>query len=199
MVSENRSNVVVSSSFQMQSLPLLHMISENIPDIPVLFIDTGLHFPETLEFRDYIADLFDLNLHTIKADLKASDGESYETDHDLCCYKRKVEPLEAYLRENNVKVWISGVRRDQTYFRSKKELLEERKDGIMKVHPILDWTNDDINEYIREYNLPQHPLSERGYKSIGCMPCTKVTENESDSRSGRWHGSTKTECGLHLT
>tara|TARA_Y100000034_G_scaffold128614_1_gene183559 strand:+ start:543 stop:1247 length:705 start_codon:yes stop_codon:yes gene_type:complete len=192
--------VAVSSSFQTQSLPLLYLISEVVPEVPVLFVDTGFHFPETLEFRDQIVEKFGLNLRVLfpKIDHKAfldTYGLLYETDFDTCCSINKLEPMETGLA--NYKAWIGGVRRDQTIDRQKMSVLSKTDSGIYKLYPMLEWTSEDIWRYIRKYDLGEHPLFARGYTSIGCAPCTRSILDDNDERSGRWTGAMKIECGLH--
>ena len=191
----------ITSSFQTHSLPLLHIVTRAIPDLPVLFIDTGYHFPETYAFRNQIAADWGLNLinvrsKTAKNQQTGPEGHFlYTSDPEYCCHINKVEPLDEALIPYDI--WIAGLRRDQTRFRS--DLQEEvfQDNGIMKYHPILDWNSKMIYSYIKEFNLPSHPLEAKGFLSIGCMPCTNsVTEDM--ERSGRWYGRNKTECGIHL-
>ncbi len=196
------SKVTVSSSFQTQSLPLLHIISQVCPGMPVIFIDTGFHFPETLAFRDMLQTRYGLNIVTVHPEIAKSQllqqyGEAlYRRDPDLCCYINKVEPMQRILAKMHA--WVAGVRRDQTTNRSQLSVLEPQPSGLLKIHPMLNWTRDDIQTYIHEHDLPAHPLYAQGYRSIGCAPCTRPTLTLEDERSGRWAGTGKTECGLHL-
>ncbi len=196
------SKVTVSSSFQTQSLPLLHIISQVCPEMPVIFIDTGFHFPETLAFRDMLQTKYGLNIVTVhpaiaKSQLLQQYGEGlYRRDPDLCCYVNKVEPMQRVLAKMHA--WVAGVRRDQTNNRGQLSVLEPQPSGLLKIHPMLNWTRDAIQTYIREHDLPAHPLYAQGYRSIGCAPCTRPTLTLEDERSGRWAGTGKTECGLHL-
>jgi phosphoadenosine phosphosulfate reductase len=118
-------------------------------------------------------------------------------DPDLCCYLNKVQPMQSALK--GYKAWISGIRRDQTAVRAKAKFLELQEDGFLKINPLLNWTKADVNRYIEEYNLPHHPLYEKGYRSIGCAPCTIAVGVNDDERAGRWAGRSKVECGLHTS
>lgn len=191
-----------SSSFQTQSTPLLHIISQVCPALPVIFIDTGFHFPETLTFRDALQERFDLNIVTVRAQIDRAElfrrhGQApYRSDPDLCCYINKVEPMQRALA--GASAWVSGVRRDQTAHRRNLPPLKMRDDGILRVHPMLCWTERDIWTYINRHDLPTHPLISQGYASIGCAPCTRPVNENENARAGRWAGTDKSECGLHL-
>jgi len=195
-------DMVASSSFQTQSVPLLHIISRVCPALPILFIDTGYHFPQTLAFRDELRARYNLNVVAIQPTVTKSEtmqqyGEPlYRHDPDLCCYINKVSPMQ--WATSWVKVWVSGVRRDQTAKRKTMRIFEAQPNGQLRVHPLLTWTADDIIAYRQTHNLPSHPLSQMGYTSIGCAPCTRPVFFGEDSRAGRWSDSKKTECGLHL-
>lgn len=194
------SRAAATSSFQTQSVPLLHLISEQVPELPILFLDTGFHFPETLEFRDELARTLDLNVRSLEPRLghdgfRKRHGKLHQRDPDLCCYLNKVEPLEDAMEDYDL--WVSGIRRDQTQARSDASVLEREGEGTLKVCPMLEWTSRDIFDYIQEHDLPVHPLFEEGYLSIGCAPCTQAPANGNGERSGRWAESDKTECGLH--
>jgi phosphoadenosine phosphosulfate reductase len=193
--------VAASSSFQTQSVPFLHIISRVCPEMPVIFIDTGFHFLETLAFRDELQARYNLNIMMVrpaieKSQLLAKYGEGlYRRDPDLCCYINKVEPMRRATA--GLKAWLSGVRRDQTAHRQQLNVIERRPEGLLKVHPMLRWTGAQIWQYIDAHNLPYHPLFPEGYLSVGCAPCTRPIAPGEDERSGRWSGKQKTECGLH--
>ena len=190
----------VSSSFQTHSLPLLHIISRFAPETPVYFLNTGFHFPETMAFRHVIADLMNLNIIDVespvsKAGQRDEQGKFFFVNNpDHCCYLNKVLPMEPVIAQHDV--WINGVRRDQTKFRSTLQEEEPLSDGKLRYHPMLDWTSKMIWEYRNEYNLPEHPLEAKGYLSIGCMPCTRSFEETQDTRGARWAGQSKEECGI---
>ena len=194
--------VVASSSFQTQSVPLLHLISRVCPAMPILFIDTGFHFPETLAFRDELRDRYGLNIVTVHPEITQSElfrkyGEGlYRRDPDLCCYINKVRPMQRALEGK--RAWITGVRRDQTKNRAHLRTIERQATGVLKVHPLLRWSREDVAAYRERYHLPVHPLYHLGYLSVGCAPCTRPVLVGEDERAGRWAESGKTECGLHL-
>lgn len=193
--------IAVSSSFQTQGVPLLHIIATRVPDLPVLFVDTGYHFPETIAFRDHLVKQWNLNLVVLKGDPShgSETGQGgqplYLTDPDLCCEIRKVVPVREAMRR--YRAWISGIRRDQSSVRAQAEVVEVSAEGRMRIHPMLEWTQADVDRYMAEHDLPRHPLTDRGYTSIGCAPCTCPPLRGADPRSGRWQGTGKTECGLH--
>lgn len=193
--------LAMTSSFQTQSLPLLHIVSRVAPDVPILFLDTGYHFPETIAYRDRVAADLGLNLQVLHGDKSAEHAAQqgpdplHVTDPDTCCFINKVEPLEAAL--DGFDGWISGIRRDQTSDRADAAIVEDTGD-IVRVHPVLAWTADDVQAYLERHDLPRHPLSDRGYTSIGCQPCTRRPTGD-DPRSGRWHDRDKVECGIHTT
>jgi len=187
--------IAAPSSFQTQSVALLHLIGQVRPDLPVIFLDTGYHFPETLAYRDQLVERFGLTLRVVRADQTLPAEQAlYRRDPDLCCYVNKVEPMQRALRD--LDGWITGIRRDQTAQRAGALPLEVVADGRIKVNPLVAWTRQDLWTYIHRYDLPSHPLFSQGYLSVGCAPCT-VPVTGSDERSGRWAGTSKTECGLH--
>lgn len=194
-------DIAMSSSFQTQSVPLLHMVAITVPQLPVLFLDTGYHFPETIAFRDHLVRIWDLNLVVLKGDagpaegLDSSGSPLYLTNPDMCCNLRKVVPMRQAVVA--YRGWISGIRRDQAQSRANAQVVEAVAERRCRIHPMLDWTHDDVNHYIAAHELPEHPLSAIGYASIGCAPCTRPPLPGGDLRSGRWVGSGKTECGLH--
>ena len=193
--------IAVSSSFQTQSVPLLHMIASTVPQLPVLFLDTGYHFPETLAFRDRLARIWGLNLVVLKAesamDESAAGGPLYLSDPDMCCHLRKVVPMRQAIA--GYRAWISGIRRDQAASRAAAGVVESLGEGRVRIHPMLHWSHSEVQHYIVANGLPEHPLGALGYTSIGCAPCTRPPDPGGDPRSGRWAGSGKTECGLHTT
>lgn len=190
----------LTSSFQTHSIPLLHIVSTIDREIPILFINTGFHFPETLSFRDEVAERFNLNLIDVrsfssKLDQRDPQGNFYFTsDPDRCCFLNKTQPLEPYLMAFDV--WINGVRADQNANRKNMKAEQAAPNGVTRFHPILDWNSKMIFEYAKEHDLPRHPLEEKGYLSVGCEPCTQKYD-ATDDRGGRWFGQNKTECGLH--
>lgn len=195
--------IAMSSSFQTQSMPLLHMATRIKHDLPVFFLDTGYHFWETATFREKIASEWKINVIDLYRDSRW-DVFAHQNirnlpvdDPNLCCYLHKVQPMQKALKD--VKAWISGIRRDQTSVRANAKILELQEDGLLKVNPLLNWKKADVQSYMEEYHLPVHPLYEKGYKSVGCAPCTIAIGVNDDERAGRWAGKGKVECGLHTT
>jgi phosphoadenosine phosphosulfate reductase len=190
-----------TSSFQSHSLVLLHILSRIDKTIPIYFINTGYHFPETVQFRDYITNLFGLPIVDLKSDVPKfmqRDGEGkllFTSDPDHCCYLNKTQPMDGILRSNDV--WINGVRADQSAVRAAMKVEQPAQHGSIRFHPMLDWNSKMIWQYQKEYDLPKHPLEEKGYVSIGCEPCTRKLDPEMQEREARWFGLNKIECGLH--
>lgn len=195
------SRLYCTSSFQTQSVPLLHIVGEAFPEINVIFLDTGFLFPETYQFKNDLERLLNIDIITLRSEIPYLAQRhdmglfNYSIDPDFCCEMNKVNPLEKHLQEGDI--LISGIRKDQSLNRSLKKEVENTKQGYLKVHPMLDWTSRDVYKYIKDNNLPSHPLEKEGYISIGCVPCT-TKWNSGDAREGRWQGSKKTECGLHI-
>lgn len=193
-------DIAMSSSFQTQSLPLLHMVTRIYPEIRVFFLDTGLHFWETLIFRQQIENDFNLKVIDLHYDERWRPFlEVYrdlpKEDPTLCCYIRKVQPMQQALR--GLRAWITGIRRDQTAARAAARILEPQPEGLLKINPLLNWTEADVEAYRQQHRLPEHPLTVWGYASIGCAPCTRPIRPGEPPRAGRWAGTGKTECGLH--
>jgi len=183
-------------SFGGGGVVLAHIVSRVDRSVPVLFLETGFHFPETLAFKDRFARHYGLNLVELRP---ATDpGPLYQTDPDRCCGIRKVEPLERAVVGYDA--WISGVRQDQSASRASTDVVEYHAvagRGITKVFPLAHWSRADVWRYIREHDVLYHPLLDQGYTSIGCWPCTRATVPGEAERAGRWSGSAKSECGLH--
>jgi phosphoadenosine phosphosulfate reductase len=193
-------SMFVSSSFQTHSLPLLHLIGRFRPEVPVYFLNTGFHFPETMAFRHEVADRFGLKVIDVSSPvtkLGQRDAQGrffFVSDPDRCCYLNKVLPMEPIVARHDV--WINGVRRDQTKFRAALQEEEMMGDGKRRYHPMLDWTSRMIWAYRKMHDLPEHPLEAKGYVSIGCLPCTRSVNDGLDGRGGRWAGQKKEECGI---
>lgn len=187
--------VMVTSSFAATSAYFLHIISRIRPEQTIYFINTGYHFPETLAYKDALIEQYHLKVADVSPeDWKhqfTANEKTYASDPDFCCSINKVEPLEEV--KKNFKVWVSSLMRWQTEHRAGLEVFEERG-GIIKFYPMIDVSKAQRDAYIREHQLPLHPLVSHGYSSIGCTHCTKP----GDDRGGRWVDTAKTECGLHL-
>jgi phosphoadenosine phosphosulfate reductase len=179
----------------METGVLAHLATTYAPGVDVLFLDTGYHFAETIGTRDAIAQVYDVNVVTLRADVP--DDRLYERDVDACCKVRKVDPLDAALAGYDA--WASGVRRDESPVRALTPVVGwDAKRGKVKVNPLAAWTQDDMDAYVAEHGILVNPLMYDGYPSIGCAPCTKRVAPGDDPRSGRWAGTGKTECGLHV-
>lgn len=189
------------SSFGAESAVLLHYVNGLFPKIPVLFIETGRHFPETLAYRDALVDRLDLNIVNVRPDdamLSAEDhdGSLHRRDPNMCCTLRKTFPLSDALESYDT--WISGRKRYQASTRASLPAIE--RDGAhIKLNPLVFWSAEEIDAYFEAHDLPRHPLVAKGYRSIGCAPCTRPVRNGEDPRAGRWADNPdKTECGIHL-
>lgn len=198
--------LAVATSFQSSGMVILHLMTRIRPDVPVLFLDTGFHFEETLEFRARVADMWNLKV----VDLRGEHGsatrqaeihgpELYRRNPDLCCAINKVEPLQRALEEFDG--WVSGLRRDQSPLRANTPMVEAQLlpsgNEVLKIHPLAHWSKQDVEAYVAEHDIPTHPLLEKGYASIGCWPCTRAIGAKEDERAGRWDGLAKSECGIH--
>ncbi|HEY5750307.1 MAG TPA: phosphoadenylyl-sulfate reductase [Chryseolinea sp.] len=190
-----------TSSFQSHSLVLLHILSRIDRSIPVYFINTGYHFPETVSFRDQITEQFGLNTIDLKSDVPKfmqRDPEGrllFTSDPDHCCHLNKTQPMDAILLAKDI--WINGVRADQSAVRAAMKVEQPAKHGCLRFHPMLDWNPKMIWQYQKEHKLPKHPLEEKGFVSIGCEPCTRKLDPEMQEREARWFGMNKVECGLN--
>ena len=189
------------SSFGAESVVMLSLIAEVDPSLPIVFIDTGMHFPQTLDYKDEVIERLGLTgvreITPNETERKVLDPKNmlWKSDADACCALRKVRPLEPALE--GFGAWITGRKRFHGGARMSLPVFEYA-DGRYKVNPLASWTQADVDAYLAEKNLPRHPLVSQGYPSIGCWPCTKPAADPSDPRFGRWAGQQKTECGLHV-
>ena len=198
--------VAVASAFQAEGTAVIHMAASVRPDVPILFLETGFHFAETLAFKERLTELLGLNVvdltgdFTVDAQAEAFGPRLYERDPHLCCELNKVEPWRRAL--DGLDLWITSMRRDSAWTRRDTPIvsLAEAPSGrrVLKVNPIANWTRRDAWTYLREHDLPHNPLYELGYASIGCAPCTRAIQPGEDERAGRWSGSNKVECGIHV-
>ena len=189
--------IALSSSFGAQSAVLLHMCTQIEPAIPILFIDTGFLFQETYEFADTLKKKLNLNIKMFRPSQEQINDvkEKLKNNDSSCCDPVKVDLMKKALV--GLDAWIAGLRRDQAATRKNIKIIEDYGEGLVKVHPIANWTSKDVHAYMTKHNLPYHPLREKGYTSIGCEPCTRKPSDPNDERSGRWAGQEKTECGIH--
>jgi phosphoadenosine phosphosulfate reductase len=184
--------LVLAASFQ--DSVLIDLAVSVSPQIEVVFLDTQYHFAETEWYVEQVRRRYDLNLTVVRPLIEADN--LWMTDIDKCCAVRKVEPLNRALVGHTA--WMSGVRRSESPTRAETPIVTyDVARGLVKVNPIATWTDLDVEGYVRDRDLLVHPLSERGFPSIGCWPCTRPVATGEDDRSGRWAGSSKLECGLH--
>lgn len=181
---------------------LVHFASETVPDLDVVFLDTGYHFAQTLETRDAYAATLPINLINVLplqsvGEQDAEHGEKlHDRDPELCCQLRKVEPMNRAL--GNYDAWVTGMRRVDAPTRANIGLVEyDDKRDMVKINPLAAWTDEDLASYATEHGVLMNTLRDSGYQSIGCEPCTRPTAPGEDPRAGRWAGTNKTECGLH--
>jgi len=197
----------IGTSFQGAGLVMLHLARQQGLRFPVFTLDTGLLFPETLELKRRIEGFFGFSIETLTPELtveqqaQAHGPELWRLDPDLCCTLRKVQPLRDRLER--LDCWITGLRREQSAVRSTTEIVElhaadeagERE--LVKLNPMALWSREAVWAYLREHRIPYNPLHDRGYRSIGCQPCTRPAGAGDNERAGRWTGFAKTECGIH--
>ena len=200
---------MLSSSFGIQSAVMLHLLTRHKPDIPVVLTDTGYLFPETYQFIDQLTERLNLNLKVFKAEKsaawqEASYGKLWEKGAEgIKQYNtmNKVEPMKRALQELNSKTWFSGIRQGQSSTRAERPIVEHsfirgEEDPVFKIHPILEWSNRDIYQYLKKYDLPYHPLWEEGYVSVGDVQMTQKLEPGMTEEQTRFFGLAR-ECGLH--
>lgn len=193
--------VAVASSMANAVLP--HLVSTRIPGVAVLFLDTGYHFPETLETRDEVRRWLDVRVVNVEPERTVNLQDQHfgpdlnKRDPEACCRMRKVFPLTRALEE--YEVWFSGMRREEAPTRASTPLVTfDARHGLVKVNPLAAWSMDELLDYAERNMVPVNPLLADGYPSIGCAPCTQRVAPGADPRSGRWAGLAKTECGIHL-
>jgi phosphoadenosine phosphosulfate reductase len=199
---EGDARVALVSSFGAESAVLLHMVARIDSATPVLFLETGMLFPETLAYQQTLAaalGLQDVRLVRPGAGAVAAadpSGDLHSRDHDACCALRKTEPLRRALA--SFEGWITGRKRDQTTMRARLRAVETDAQGLVKLNPLFDWSPADSRAYALRHDLPPHPLVAQEYASIGCAPCTTRVAPGEHPRAGRWRGVGREECGIHL-
>lgn len=185
-------NLAVTMS--MQDTVLAELAARHAPDADLIFLDTGYHFPETIEVADAVDKRYPNRLLRIQP-VAGAVPELYKTDMTACCAQRKVEPLARM--KLPYEGWVTGLKRVDAPTRKNTPVLEIDKTGRIKLNPLASWTDDDVDQFIEDNDLIIHPLTKAGFPSIGCAPCTNRVAPGADPRSGRWAGAEKTECGLH--
>jgi phosphoadenosine phosphosulfate reductase len=203
LMANQSAHVCLTSSFQAEDLVVAHLLRTRIPEVPVLFLDTGYHFPQTYEFRNRVAREWSLNLVNVLptqtvAEQESAFGTLYGSEPTRCCQLRKVEPLMRALEPFDV--WFTGLRREQSVTRRNLKKLELHRlptgKSLWKVSLLADWNWQQVWQYVNANSIPSLPQYDEGYLSIGCEPCTALPSDPNNPRSGRW-GGTKLECGIH--
>lgn len=199
-----QSSICLTCSFQAEDMVVLHLVREHLPEVPVLFLETGYHFAEVYSYRDQMTAKYNLNLVNVLPEKTVAEQESqfgllYQTQPDQCCKFRKVGPLFSALA--NYDVWFTGLRRVQSPTRANLQALDTfplpSGKKLLKVSPLADWTDKDVWDFAKEQGIPLLPMYAVGYTSIGCEPCTALPSDGANARSGRWAGR-KLECGIHI-
>ena len=202
--SQDSGRACVTCSFQAECMVIVDLLIARQPDIPVLFLETGYHFPETYAYRDQMTERLRLNLVNLSSGLSVADQESqfgilYQSAPDRCCGMRKVEPLFGGLEDYDI--WFTALRREQSSTRANLQTADHFKlpsgKQLLKVSPLAAWTDADVWSYLKRRGIPVLPLYDNGYSSIGCAPCTTLPADPDNPRSGRWGGH-KVECGIHI-
>ncbi len=195
--------LTMATAFGAEGCCLIHMLAEIEPSVHVFNLETGYQFPETLALREKIKERYGIEVELVRPELTVAE---YEAEHggplytirpDQCCYDRKIVPLRRTLV--NYDAWISAIRRDQTAQRAVAGVVQwDAKFELIKVNPLLTWTQRDVWAFIAEHDVPYNALHDQNYPSIGCWPCTRAVRDGEDERAGRWAGTLKKECGLHV-
>jgi phosphoadenosine phosphosulfate reductase len=195
--------LTMATAFGAEGCCLIHLLAEVAPSLRIFNLETGYQFEETLELRERIRARYGIEVEWIRPEMTVAE---YEAEHggplythrpDQCCHDRKILPLRRALQ--GYQAWISSIRRDQTSDRARAEVVQwDKKFGLVKVNPLLSWTRKDVWDFVLKHDVPYNPLHDQGYPSIGCWPCTRPVGEGEDERSGRWAGTAKKECGLHV-
>jgi phosphoadenosine phosphosulfate reductase len=174
---------------------LVDLVSRHAPSAQVVFLDTGHHFPETLAFVEAVRRHYASTRISVQG-AGLAPADMWQTDPDGCCQLRKVVPMENALAGR--RAWVSGMRRVDSPMRADVQVVQRDKRGLIKLNPLAHWSDDDLATFAALHQVPEHPLIAEGYTSIGCGPCTRKTAPGEHAREGRWAGSSKVECGLHI-
>lgn len=205
LVDSGLERVAIASAFQAEGTAVMHMAAAIRPDVPVLFLETGFHFAETLAFKQRLTELLGLDVveligdHTVESQAEAFGPRLYERDPERCCEINKVQPMLRALR--GLDAWITAFRRDSSPTRTRAPIVHryelEADTWMTKVNPVATWTRAEVWRYLKEHDLPHNPLYDLGYASIGCAPCTRMRLPGEPERAGRWAGLSRWECGIH--
>jgi phosphoadenosine phosphosulfate reductase len=195
--------LTMATAFGAEGCCLIHMLAEIEPDVRIFNLETGYQFPETLDLRERIKQRYGIEVELVRPELTVAEyeeehgGPLYRIRPDQCCHDRKIVPLRRAVA--GYEAWISAIRRDQTVHRAVAGMVQwDAKFDLVKVNPLLGWTKREVWAFILEHEIPYNPLHDQGYPSIGCWPCTRPVGDGADERDGRWAGTAKKECGLHV-
>jgi phosphoadenosine phosphosulfate reductase len=197
--------LLMATAFGAEGCCIIDMLSRIEPTVTLINLDTGYQFPETLAVRDRLFEKYGMAVELIKPTTTVSEyekghgGPLHQTHPNQCCHDRKVLPLKAAMERHAPLAWVSAIRKDQTAERGAAAVIQrDKKFGIIKVNPLLNWTKKEVWKHIWDHGVPYNELHDRGYPSVGCWPCTRAVAEGEDERSGRWAGTAKKECGLHV-
>jgi phosphoadenosine phosphosulfate reductase len=198
--------IAIASAFQTEGTVVIHMATQIRPDVPILFLETGFQFAETLAFKERLTEQLGLNVRDLVGEYSVDRQEAefgarlFESNPEVCCEINKVRPMFEALR--GLDAWVTSVRRDSSPTRATTPIVErydlEQDRPIVKVNPMANWTKPQVFGYLKEHDLPHNPLYDLGYSSIGCAPCTRLRFAGEPERAGRWAGIAKWECGIHV-
>ena len=196
-------DITMATGFGTSGIVMMHILSELQENPKVFYLDTDLLFDETYKLRDRLANELGIQFQRVHSGVSVAEQEQrfvenlWERAPNTCCFIRKVMPLRKFLADK--KAWVTGVRRDQSLTRAGTQIVEwDHANKLLKLNPLAFWTSEDIWSYIKLNDLPYNELHDRGYPSIGCMPCTKAVKQGEHERAGRWSGTAKVECGIHM-
>jgi phosphoadenosine phosphosulfate reductase len=197
--------LLMATAFGAEGCAIIHMLSKIEPGVTFINLDTGYQFPETLAVRERIKTELGIEVELVQPELSVGEyerlhsGPLHARDTTQCCQDRKVIPLRAAMARHAPRAWISAIRKDQTADRGAAAVVQwDKKFGVVKVNPLLNWTKKEVWKYVVDQSVPYNELHDRGYPSVGCWPCTRAVGEGEDDRSGRWAGTAKKECGLHV-
>ena len=198
--------IAIASAFQTEGTVVIHMATRIRPDVPILFLETGFQFAETLAFKQQLTERLGLNVRDLVGEYSNDRQEAefgarlFESNPEMCCEINKVQPMFEALR--GLDAWVTSVRRDSSPTRAETPIVEryslEPGNDIVKINPMANWTKPQVWRYLKEHDLPHNPLYDLGYSSIGCAPCTRLRFAGEPERAGRWAGIAKWECGIHV-
>jgi phosphoadenosine phosphosulfate reductase len=195
--------LTMATAFGAEGNCIIHMLAEIEPRVRIFNLETGYQFQETLELRERIHERYGIAVEFVRPELTVAEYEKkhgqplYNSNPNQCCFDRKIVPLRKAVR--GYEAWISAIRKDQTSHRGQAKVVQwDPKFELVKINPLLSWTKKDVWNFIFKHDVPYNPLHDQGYPSIGCWPCTEPVDAGDDERSGRWKGSAKKECGLHV-